>query len=83
MGRALRQGQKREVKLYRFLTLNTIDVDIMEARTSKKVVCCGSGQWELKDAERLTEHEEETTYGTVIGRDFLPTRMNEGEEEDG
>ena len=81
LGRASRQGQKRNVKLYRFLTLNTIDVDILEARSSKKLVDCGRGKWKLRDGESLTTQENDQMWGTVIGKDFLPARMNGSDEE--
>ncbi|KAI9707332.1 MAG: hypothetical protein M1836_000292 [Candelina mexicana] len=38
IGRAKRYGQLRTVKIYHFLALNTIDVDILQAREHKKLV---------------------------------------------
>ena len=84
LGRASRKGQKKDVLLYRFLALNTIDVDILEARTAKKVVKVDDveskdhGKWMLKEKERLTEGELIQDWGTIIGKDFLPERLNEG-----
>ena len=83
LGRASRKGQKEAVKLYRFLTVNTIDVDLLEARTAKKVVRVDDveskdhGTWMLKEKKSLTEGELVQDWGTVIGRDFLPSRLNE------
>lgn len=37
IGRLRRYGQLKEVKIYRFLSMNTIDVEIFEKRTGTKV----------------------------------------------
>ncbi len=56
IGRARRFGQRKLVHIYHFVSLKTIDVDILEERTGKKIVQGGStGKYELKkvtDAER-------------------------------
>ncbi|KAI9820425.1 MAG: hypothetical protein M1832_003758 [Thelocarpon impressellum] len=43
IGRARRYGQKKLVHIYRFLSLKTIDVDILESRTKKKLEKVGDG----------------------------------------
>ncbi|KAI9883353.1 MAG: hypothetical protein M1823_004887 [Watsoniomyces obsoletus] len=57
IGRARRFGQNKLVHIYQFVSLKTIDVDILEERTGKKVVQegTGNGKYKLKevtDAER-------------------------------
>lgn len=55
IGRARRYGQKKVVHIYRFLSLKTIDVDIIEERTGKMVVKEDDGTINLRkvtDAER-------------------------------
>jgi hypothetical protein len=37
IGRAARFGQKKDVNIYHFLTVGTIDVDILEHRTGKVI----------------------------------------------
>lgn len=49
IGRARRYGQQKVVHIYRFFSLKTIDVDILEHRTHKKLVK-NNGQFELADS---------------------------------
>lgn len=54
IGRARRYGQRKTVHIYRFLSLKTIDVDIIEERTGKMLLK-ENGQFILRkvtDAER-------------------------------
>lgn len=37
VGRVRRYGQSKKVHIYRFITLNTIDVDILEERIGEKL----------------------------------------------
>ncbi|KAI9724728.1 MAG: hypothetical protein M1812_000003 [Candelaria pacifica] len=46
IGRAKRCGQLKTVKIYHFLALNTIDIDVLQAREHKKLVQ-HKGQWKL------------------------------------
>ena len=54
IGRARRYGQKKIVHIYRFLSLKTIDVDIIEERTGKMLVKENGGfnLRKVTDAER-------------------------------
>jgi hypothetical protein len=52
IGRARRYGQKKVVHIHRFLALKTIDVDITQERTAKRLVFEG-GVYDLKPEEEV------------------------------
>ena len=56
IGRARRYGQQKTVHIYQFLSLNTIDVDIIEERTGKRLVNENGGYRlrKITDPERAT-----------------------------
>ncbi len=66
IGRAKRYGQTRTVKIYHFLALNTIDVDILQAREHKKLVHHGN-EWKLVEKTSSLEFN-----GTTIPVKDLP-----------
>jgi hypothetical protein len=43
IGRARRYGQKKVVHIHRFLALKTIDVDVIQERTAKRLTTDGEG----------------------------------------
>lgn len=59
VGRARRYGQTKRLHVYRFIALQTIDVDIIRAFENKNPVL-RSGVWQLVDSNKLTPEEEET-----------------------
>ena len=65
IGRAHRFGQTKTVYVYRFLALGSIDVDILQERTKKKVVRKGDG-WVLKAPEEMTEEEKGVDLGSTL-----------------
>lgn len=60
IGRARRYGQEKTVHVHHFLVKKTVDVDIMEFRTSKIVMRAG-GNAILADGDR-----DDSRYGTSL-----------------
>ena len=91
IGRALRFGQKKEVVIYKFLALKTIDVDIMQKRTGKRLVKDDNGVWEMKAEEGLTAQQKEANWSSgfvkpgyldVEDLEEIKSGVEEHEEED-
>lgn len=59
IGRARRFGQQKTVYIYHFLVKGTVDIDIMEFRTSRIVKHTGHGSGALVQGDR-----EESEFGT-------------------
>ncbi|KAI9846132.1 MAG: hypothetical protein M1838_001391 [Thelocarpon superellum] len=55
IGRARRYGQKKMVHIYRFVSLKTIDVDILESRAHQKLVRDAVGAFALVDLDRVAQ----------------------------
>ena len=62
LARARRFGQLRHVSVYRFLSLKTIDVDVIQERTGQKLVE-NSGNFSLRPQSILTEQEKNQSWG--------------------
>ena len=69
-GRVLRYGQLKAVRIYRFLALKTIDVDIIQGRTQKKLAQVG-GKWGLYDQSAISETEKEEWGGGALNAKYL------------
>lgn len=89
IGRALRFGQKKEVVIYKFLVLKTIDVDILQKRTKKKLIQLENGEWEMKAEEDLTAQQKEVDWasgfvkpGYLDVEDLEGTKAGEEEHEE-
>lgn len=54
IGRARRFGQEKTVHIYQFLALRTIDVDIIEERTGRRVAEEADGRFSLR---KVTDDE--------------------------
>ena len=67
IGRARRYGQTKDVQVYRFLALNTTDVDILQEREGKKLMKKEDGTWCLLPDEVLSDKEKEIEWGTGFG----------------
>ncbi|KAH0533931.1 hypothetical protein GP486_008950, partial [Trichoglossum hirsutum] len=52
IGRARRYGQKKVVHIHRFLALKTIDVDVIQERTAKRLTAVGGGGGGEEEEER-------------------------------
>lgn len=66
IGRALRYGQKKKVHIYRFISLRTIDVDILEERTGKMVVKEEDGTVNLRKVTDAERKELESQGGGAV-----------------
>lgn len=64
IGRARRYGQKKIVFVYHFLVLDTIDVDIFQDRTGKRLVETSAGEWEMLAADQLSDDQKRVDRGT-------------------
>ncbi|KAI9753984.1 MAG: peptide transporter ptr2 [Chaenotheca gracillima] len=62
VGRARRYGQRKVVHVYQFLSLKTIDVDILEQRSSKRLIQNADGDFELKIVKH-SDFEETEAWG--------------------
>ena len=79
VGRARRFGQMKMVYVYRFLSLKTIDVDILQNRNGKKLVKDGKGgDYILKANSDLTEKERSVDLGSKIAENLF---WNEVEDD--
>jgi hypothetical protein len=67
IGRAVRYGQNKEVFIYRFLSLNTIDVEIAQERSKKALVEVKGEGWKLLEKEECQRLEGEGKLNRVHG----------------
>ena len=65
IGRARRYGQQKLVNIYRFFSLKTIDVEILEHRTKQKLVKGDDGKFKLVDPStiKVSADEEAEDWG--------------------
>ena len=70
IGRAHRYGQLKPVWIYRFLSLNTIDVDIIQGRVQKKLAQV-DGKWGLHSERALAEGEKREWGGGTVNAQYL------------
>lgn len=71
IGRVLRYGQLKPVRIYRYLALKTIDVDIIQGRAQKKLGLVG-GKWGLHQERAISEGEKQDWGGgTVLNAQYL------------
>ena len=77
IGRSRRFGQTKAVYLYRFLALKTVDVDIVQESTSKKLVKTSEGVLHLKTGKEMTKFERNVEYSSG-----MPSRLFSSGSED-
>ena len=74
VGRVLRFGQEKTVYIYDFLTLNTFDVDMYQARTGKKLLMRdgpgGTKSWEMVEGTQMTKEEKEQNWRSGYHHQF-------------
>jgi len=82
IGRAKRFGQSKPVSVYHFVCLKSIDVNLIEDTSGKKVVvrADGSDELDLKEWDELTEEEAAQDNGTVRFRARRAKVTEEAEE---
>lgn len=81
IGRAKRYGQHKDVHVYHFICLNTIDVNTIEDAMGGKILMDANGKIDLKRGE-LTEKDKTQDWGTVKLRQHGAVVFEEGEEEE-
>ncbi len=70
IGRVRRYGQLKPVKIYKFLSLKTIDVDIIQGRTQKKLKQV-HGVWGLHHESTIAGNESEEWGGGVVRAHYM------------
>lgn len=70
VGRVLRYGQLKSVQIYRYLALKTIDVDIIQGRTQKKLGRV-DGEWGLHHEDAIPESEKQDWGGGTVSAQYL------------
>ncbi|KAI1081089.1 hypothetical protein F5B20DRAFT_71375 [Whalleya microplaca] len=76
-GRCLRYGQEKTVRVYHFVTADTVEVDMLELRTrSDVVVSPGMAVGALKKREQQ-QGSSATTVGVGIGRDNINSILDQ------
>jgi hypothetical protein len=77
IGRARRWGQEKIVKVYHFLTVNTIDIDYFEARNNVRIT---------RKADPARGHgdplENETEWTTELGTHFARLMRFDGQKRE-
>jgi hypothetical protein len=84
IGRAVRYGQKKEVFIYRFLSLNTIDVEIAQERSKKGLAEVRGEGWKLlgkEECERLEREGRLDRVHGVEGKVVSSRRDGDGDDE--
>jgi hypothetical protein len=67
IGRARRYGQSKEVHVYNFLTVNTIDIDYYEARNNLVITRKGeTGKLRMQGVENPVGLDSKTVLGTYF-----------------
>ena len=77
IGRARRFGQMKMVYVYRFLALKTIDVDIIQNRSGKRLVLEDKGDYRLKANMDLTEKERKMDLGSKIAENLFSSEIED------
>ncbi|KAF2711037.1 hypothetical protein K504DRAFT_532750 [Pleomassaria siparia CBS 279.74] len=67
IGRVVRYGQKKQVHIWRFLSLDTIDVSIVQEREKKALVRVKGDEWKLIAREECETLEEKGLLDEVHG----------------
>jgi len=70
IGRVRRYGQTKTVHIYRFLSLKTIDVDIIQGRTQKKLAKV-NGSWGLFNESAVPKNDKEEWGGSFVKAQYL------------
>lgn len=70
IGRVLRYGQLKPVRIYRYLALKTIDVDIIQGRAQKKLGLV-DGKWGLYYERAIPESENQEWGGGTVSVQYL------------
>lgn len=70
IGRVMRFGQVKPVRIYRYLALKTIDVDIIQVRAQKKLAFVG-GKWGLYHERAIPESEKQDWGGGTMKAQYL------------
>lgn len=70
IGRVMRFGQRKSVRIYRYLALKTIDVDIIQGRAQKKLALVG-GKWGLHHERAIPESEKQDWGGGTTNVQYL------------
>ncbi|KAI9877173.1 MAG: hypothetical protein M1830_004631 [Pleopsidium flavum] len=70
IGRVVRYGQAKLVHIYRFLSLKTIDIDILQERTQKKLAKV-NGRWGLYSESEIPEKDKEDWGGGLVKAQYL------------
>jgi len=70
IGRARRFGQQKTVHVYHFLVKDTVDIDIVELRTSRAVVQTIIGEGALSHNSGREKSKFGTPFYNHISRDF-------------
>lgn len=70
IGRARRFGQQKTVCVYHFLAKETVDIDIMELRTSRSILQTGTGVGALSSTRGHAESKYGTAFYDHISRQF-------------
>ncbi|KAK4691329.1 hypothetical protein P7C71_g5647, partial [Lecanoromycetidae sp. Uapishka_2] len=68
VGRAVRTGQTKTVKVYRFITLKTIDVDLIDQQESRRLSMPeATGEWKLATEGEMDEDDWEAGGALMTG----------------
>lgn len=76
IGRARRFGQNKLVHIYKFVALNTQDVDEYQMRYQARLLKGADGEWFFKPKSELTDEDAKQQHGNgYVKRGMEPEEM--------
>lgn len=82
IGRAFRPGQKKDVKVYYFLTSKSLDVNIVQGREKRRLVKKTDGEYGLVSHEDALCESQEDWAGPSLDADSI-VNVAGGDGDDG